>query len=306
MARGASVSGTQIFRTSAPSSEALHNHVLIQHRLGRVRLRGIALSPRPAFAFALTGLPLTSVNSRPPQPTKGATLDETLRGAHVELRPVRPADFEYLYELELQGATTARWRFRGVTPNPEVYPRTLFENVTATFVVCVQGGIQRIGIVSCYNADLRNQVAYLAALADPSASKSILVVEAVAVLADYCFAIWAFRKLYLESPQFALDSFASSANSILHEEARLKNHHYYNGEYFDQVILALYRAEWVQYRTRVVSLPLPASPAGEISFPIFVSLPSIEVQSRPDFGRPWITARRGPWSRFARPAGDDC
>ena len=146
-------------------------------------------------------------------------MEPTLVGPHVLLRPIVPADFEYLYELGVAPGYDEPSAVSGSTPNPETYHRSLFENVTATFLVVARDSRRRLGIVSCYSADFRNQIAYIAALADGSEpGLSILAIEGVALLVDYCFAMWNFRKLYFESPEFALSSFCSAGNFLLVEE----------------------------------------------------------------------------------------
>ncbi len=168
----------------------------------------------------------------------------TLRGRHVLLRPIEPADFGPLYSIELSPENIYRWRFRASTPSPEQYARSLFEGVLASFVVESTDSGSIVGVVTCYNADLKNGVAYLAALSAEVWRRRPAAIEGIELLIDYCFQNWQFRKLYLESPEYCQVEFASAPERLLREEARLVDHEFFDGRYWDRLILALHRTDW--------------------------------------------------------------
>ncbi|EQD25851.1 hypothetical protein B1A_22129 [mine drainage metagenome] len=70
------------------------------------------------------------------------------------------------------------------------------------------------------------------------------MVEGVALFLDEILRNWNFRKLYMEAPEFNVDQVKSGLGSFFHEEGRLKAHHFYDGKYHDQLLLALYRDEF--------------------------------------------------------------
>jgi ribosomal-protein-alanine N-acetyltransferase len=70
--------------------------------------------------------------------------------------------------------------------------------------------------------------------------------EAAGLFVNYLFVNWDFRKLYGESVDFNFRSFKSGRGSLFTEEGVLRQHYFYNGEYWDSHILALHRDEWEQ------------------------------------------------------------
>ncbi len=50
----------------------------------------------------------------------------------------------------------------------------------------------------------------------------------------------------MEAPEFNIAQIKSGLGRFFHEEGRLKAHHYYDGRYYDQLLLALYREDFDQ------------------------------------------------------------
>ena len=86
-----------------------------------------------------------------------------LAGRWVELRPVKPRHYEFLYDLAATPDGMARWRFRGRTPSIEQFAASLTQGVVAQFVVTARASEQPMGLVVAYNGDDRNGVVYLGA-----------------------------------------------------------------------------------------------------------------------------------------------
>jgi RimJ/RimL family protein N-acetyltransferase/acyl carrier protein len=174
----------------------------------------------------------------------------SLRGRHGSLRPIEPPDISALYQIELSPQNISSWRFRGGTPNPEQYSRTLFDGVLVSFIVEDSTTRQIAGIVTCYNADLKNGVAYVGALSAESHRRTPVVLEGLELLIEYCFQNWQLRKLYFESPGYSYVDFASAWPWLLREEGRLRDHEYHADRFWDRLILAMHRADWNRYKTR--------------------------------------------------------
>lgn len=181
-----------------------------------------------------------------------------LEGRTVRLRPIRPTDLDWLYDLSVGGSTGWRWRFRGVTPEPSRFSELLHQGVLVQHVV-ERPGRGPIGLVVAYQADLRNRHAHLGALFDPEHHRLPCTIEAVALFLDHLFMLWDLRKVYVEAPEFNLGQFASALGSYLEEEARLREHEFHDGRWWDQVTAALHRTTWDEVRTRL----LPASHEGD-------------------------------------------
>ena len=125
----------------------------------------------------------------------------------------------------------------------------------------------------CYEADFRNGHAFIALQADPHAMQKGWVLHAGSVFLNYLFQTYPFRKIYAESPGFVVDSFRSTIGDGFVEEARLKDHEMYRGQYWDKHIFALYRSEWEKAQAHARTRPrTDAEPGREpFSFEQFVS-----------------------------------
>jgi RimJ/RimL family protein N-acetyltransferase len=123
----------------------------------------------------------------------------------------------------------------------------LWEGVLAQYVVTLNDETNSIlGLVSAYGANARNRYAYLAVFAVPSHPQRALLLEGVGIFVNLLFRTHDLRKLYAETPEFAFQSFASGLTEFFQEEAKLRDHDYYDGQYWDLHILSISRDFWVQ------------------------------------------------------------
>lgn len=190
--------------------------------------------------------------------TSGAT-PPPLTGRRTRLRPVFPADYEYLYALSTSERTAHRWRYRGMTPNPEGFTQTLWGGVLAQFLIERRSTGERVGHVTSYDANERNGFCHIAMLTDPAVQGSGWILEAASLFVNYLFTNWNFRKLYGEVPEYNYDEFASGAGRWFRVEGRLGEHEFYGGRYWDLLLLALYRADWEAHGGPAIAHRLAAS-----------------------------------------------
>lgn len=179
-----------------------------------------------------------------------------LRAAPVAPPPVVPAafstaqfafhvpvaeDLAYLYWLATSEGSGWRWRYRGRVPTPEAFNESLWTGVLTQFVVRRRRSQERLGQVVVYDADHESGFAFLAAVFSPPLVGSGVAAGASAAFVRYIFAQWAFRKLYLEVPEFNLPLLASGIGGPLAAEGHLRRHDFSGGRYWDRHILAIYR-----------------------------------------------------------------
>ncbi len=100
-----------------------------------------------------------------------------------------------------------------------------------------------IGHVIAYSADLRNRFAWLASIVAPPFMGKGVMMEATGLFIGYLFANWELRKIYIEATSFAFQSYASGEDKLFRHEGLLRGHHYHNGSWYDQHILAIYRED---------------------------------------------------------------
>lgn len=190
-----------------------------------------------------------------------------LVGRRVALRPVRPADYEMLYRAELSEALGRRWRHRGTTPSPERFVQTLWDGVLAQFVVVRKSTNEPIGLVGAYDLDWRDATCSVAVTAFPGEIGNGWAIEGAELFFDHLFAAFPLRKLYAESVEGNYQAFSAGAGLVFHEEGRLRDHDYYDGKYWDKIILAVYRDEWQSRYERIRARSAPTD--GRLDFPAF-------------------------------------
>jgi len=178
-------------------------------------------------------------------------------GRHVYLRPVDVADYSHLRMMDLAPELGVRWRFHGTTPSPDQWAQA-GSMALAQLLVVRSHDHQTLGIASVYQHDFESRHAHLAVAAYGGPMRSPLVMMGTALFIDYVFKCWAFRKLYFELPEYNLDQFATGVGGLLTEEGRLREHTYYDGQWWDRVILALYRRTWQERGPRLLAAALPA------------------------------------------------
>ena len=103
-------------------------------------------------------------------PQSGAEVrSAAVSNSRVRLRTVTPRDYDYLYQLALDPASSFRWRYRGATPSPDEFHRNLWQGVLAQFLVQEASTNRHLGHVAAFDASHRDGWVHVAALADPAA-----------------------------------------------------------------------------------------------------------------------------------------
>ena len=122
-----------------------------------------------------------------------------------------------------------------------------------------QGG--PVGLFVSYNWDPLNGLITIGAARFSDGIAAIAVfVEGFGVFVDLLFSMLPVRKIYMEVPTFNLGSLGSALGAIFTEEARLTEHHYYDGQYWDRVILSLSRSTWSALRAPESPYATPNTP----------------------------------------------
>jgi hypothetical protein len=152
-------------------------------------------------------------------------------------------DYAMLRRIELSELIGPRWRHIGSTPSPEVWMQALHQGVLVAYVVCNRR-MEPLGLVSCYNANPFDRYAYLAAMKFDPVRPSPKFLGGAILFIDYLFRSWQFRKIYIETLEYNLAQYGSGLQRSLKVESCLRSHHYYDGTWWDEYTLALYREDW--------------------------------------------------------------
>jgi hypothetical protein len=177
----------------------------------------------------------------------------SLLGEHVFLRQISPEDYRFLRSAELGSELAVRWRFRGASVSPEHWAQNLWQSVLAQYLVVGTQDPTPLGLVAVYQAAFQDGHAYLAAERFQARRPSPPMIFGLALFIDYVFTCWDFHKLYLEVAEYNLHQFQSGVGRLFDLEARLRDHIWYGGRHWDQVVLALYRDTWQEKGTRLLA-----------------------------------------------------
>lgn len=158
-----------------------------------------------------------------------------LRGRRSELRPIEERHYPWLFQLLCTGDSLSTFRYRGQVPPPELFPEQLHRDVLTQMVICGNSG-QPVGLVQCYQADLRNRNARLALALSEDASGAGWPYEAVMLFINFVFQNWPLRRLYIEGPEPNLTPLRSTLDRLFVEEGRLRQAEYFLGRWVDRLI----------------------------------------------------------------------
>ena len=122
---------------------------------------------------------------------------------------------------------------------------SLWTNAEVIMVGLAEG--RPIGVIVLYEPDYRNQIAYLAILADENQIGSGVVFGPVRLFLNYVFSVFPFRKLYIETDDSTyINRFGSGSAGapFFQEQGRLKDYYLYPESCRDKVIVVLDRSRW--------------------------------------------------------------
>ncbi len=176
-----------------------------------------------------------------------------LTGRRVRLRPVLPADHEYLSRLANHPDVAINWRYRGPTPPPEQFAHDLWDHTLTHFVVERKLNGQRFGYVQAFDASLRNGWVHAAVMLDPTLTRSAWAFECVPLFLNYLFTMWNFQHVYAAAPQPVFDLCSSGESQWFRVEGRLRDHEIVEGEFRDVVMIAVTRTEWEKFGPALVA-----------------------------------------------------
>ncbi|MEM9557475.1 MAG: GNAT family protein [Acidobacteriota bacterium] len=216
-------------------------------------------------ASTLQDLP-TATDHRAP-PTASPEIEAgvpPMASRRVALRPLTESDRGFLYELMTDPRAGGRVRFGGATPSPDKVAASLWDSVLAQFVIVGRDSGAPLGLAALTSPRFRDGHCYLSALGHPRAQRTGLVAEGVFLTCNYAFLTWPLRKIYMESTEQSLAHFDGGLDILFTEEGRLREHAFWNGEYQDVSILAIYRETWARQAKRFARHFLPADAARDL------------------------------------------
>lgn len=176
-----------------------------------------------------------------------------LRGEKVTLRAIEREDLKTIHQLErdleLVLLADGSWQPIPLATIEKGFDKDIESEDRSWFIIEVDGKV--IGTVGLHHRDRRVQTAALGiAIYDREYLGRGYGRDAINTLFTWAFQIQNYRRIWLET--WATNGRAIRCYQALGfvEEGRLREHAYYNGEYFDVVQMGLMRSEWDARRAR--------------------------------------------------------
>ena len=109
-----------------------------------------------------------------------------------------------------------------------------------------------IGMCYSYDASDVDGYAFICTYIVPDLTGNGLGVQATALFVDYLFTYFSLRKLYVDIFEYNELSLRTCQRAGFTIEGDFRQHHYFNGRYWDQYRLALYREGWFDLRAKLI------------------------------------------------------
>jgi RimJ/RimL family protein N-acetyltransferase len=164
-----------------------------------------------------------------------------------------PADHEYLYALATHPEVTWRWRYRGEAVGYDAFVQQLWAGTLAHFVVERRVNGQKLGYVQAFDASPRHGWCHFAVVLDPTLHRSGWAIECMALFFNYVFTGWNFRRLYAVALEHNFAELRSGSGTWFVVEGRLEDHEWYDGRYWDLLLLTVRREDWERSGPKLVA-----------------------------------------------------
>ena len=129
--------------------------------------------------------------------------------SRIIFRPVLPADYPRLYEIESDPETAMTWRYRDGMPPPDDYEPALWRQSQQIMVVEGRATGTVVGYLQLHDVDLRAGHGWFSLYAGPEHRGSGLVMEGLMAYCEWAFGEWPIRWLYAHSFEHNVHAFES-------------------------------------------------------------------------------------------------
>ncbi|MBV9790091.1 MAG: GNAT family N-acetyltransferase [Chloroflexi bacterium] len=176
-----------------------------------------------------------------------------LRGEKVKLRAVEREDLKTLYQLEqdldLVLMADGNWQPIPLATMEKGFDKDVENEDRSWFIIEADGKV--IGSVGLHHRDRRlHMSAFGIAIYDREYLGKGYGRDAIATLFKWAFDIQNYRRIWLETWSTNERAIRCYQSLGFVEEGRLRQHGYYDGKYFDVVLMGLMRSEWEARRNR--------------------------------------------------------
>ena len=169
-----------------------------------------------------------------------------LETRRLRLRPVDESDIPFVYDLAVGHDTGWRWRWRGYIPTRDDVVVEMARDSLLVLMLDDKKARNRVGLLHAYAASLHDGYVYVGVVTASQYIGTGWGSEGFLLFANYLFSVWDFRKIYVEIPAFNVGQAVARDSELFEVEAHFKDHHYYDGRYWDKYVWALPRERWLE------------------------------------------------------------
>lgn len=164
----------------------------------------------------------------------------------ISLRPAGSGDLSAMYQMAVQYPHLWQRVCGESIPPPHHFGDVIWHNAAAVLVVVGPDHSECIGVCSIHSLDGRNDTAKVEFVLPRSPGLSADS-QVATWLIDYAFRNWRLRKLYCEYADYG-PSPVASIGEVVSCEGMLKDHVFHDNAYWDQIVLAIFRDDWMSAR----------------------------------------------------------
>ncbi len=171
----------------------------------------------------------------------------SLVGKHIFLRPTTADDAVNIHVWFLQSEPQAQSErpipFKTLAEVSEAFKNREKSPDRQSFTIVRKEDSRPVGRITFFNYNPLNRAAELGILIDPDERKNGHAQDAMRVLIKFLFKYRDLNKVYACTPKFNKATIALLESVGFKKDGALRNHHYYNGEYYDKLVYSLLRFE---------------------------------------------------------------
>ncbi|MFZ9230665.1 MAG: GNAT family N-acetyltransferase [Ilumatobacteraceae bacterium] len=167
------------------------------------------------------------------------------------IRPVVPADYPQLHEIESDPTTRATWRYKDGVPPLEAYEEALWRQTQAIWVVIGRDTGRVNGYLQLHDVDLRAGHGWFSLYASPTTRGSGFVMEGLMAFCESVFSEWPIRWIYAHSLEQNVGAFESGIRrgdavrlGVMHNRMII------DGVLSDVHVIGISRDNWMNSRLR--------------------------------------------------------
>ena len=173
-----------------------------------------------------------------------------LRGKKTALRPILESDIPHL--MRWVNDPDIRSFITSIFPSGEIREREWLQDLARKheleIVLTIEAGGKPIGTMGIHGINWKDRTATTGALiGEKSYWGKGYGTDAKMALLDYAFNSLGLRKIMSRVCEFNKRSLAYSLHCGYQVEGRLRRQHFVNGRYWDEIILGLFKSQWLPH-----------------------------------------------------------